>query len=161
MVRRVTVALVALLLGLGGAAPALATDPGTVNLLGCAFGGGTPVPAGTAVTLRFAFGTDTLGEATTFLKSSSVAAGIDGVNIANAKSYFSAPARNPMAPGWTVAWTYPTGRELAAGDAMTASFDVVLSHSVPVGTSSATGHQLVLRPGSIFGGPITCVIGAI
>lgn len=160
MRRRLLSAVFALALGLAGAAPAVAAPVGTVNLIACAFGGGSVVAAGTPITVTVGLSTSTLGQAGSFLKAASVAAAVDGTPIQNAKAYFSQPIWDTASRTAIITWTYPTGRTLAVGFSLTVTIDVVVSRTVTIGKELDSRRQELIQPGSIFGGPITCTVTA-
>lgn len=67
-----------------------------------------------------------------FLKDVTVTASVDGTQIANANSYWSAPEPFPPAgpKALTTVWTYPAGITLGAGQSMIFATDGVLAHAI-------------------------------
>jgi hypothetical protein len=105
-----------------------------------------------------------------FLKDVTVTASVDGTQIANANSYWSAPEPFPPAgpKALTTVWTYPAGITLGAGQSMIFATDWVLAHAIGA-VPNVLGPMTPPPPwgvfgggatpaGSIIGGPITCTI---
>jgi hypothetical protein len=159
MRRRLPALLLALAASLAPAAPAAAVPAASVNVIACAFGGGATVPAGAPITVRFSWSSDNLGRARTLLSAASVVVSIDGAPVVDATSDLSAPEWSTTAQSWVSTWTYPTGQTLAASQSMTVTVDLVLSHPITLQKLDSKGVDRV-GPGSVFGGPISCLIGA-
>jgi hypothetical protein len=126
------------------------------------------VPAGSTVTLQGREVFFNQGLPMVFLKDVTVTASVDGTQIANANSYWSAP--EPFPPGGPKAlatvWTYPTGITLGAGQSMIFTTDWVLAHAVGGGPNLGPMKPpppwgvfgSVTHAGSAINGPITCTI---
>jgi hypothetical protein len=140
-----------------GLVGATSATPVTVSLVSCVFGGGgnATVPAGSQVTVRIGWADINRGLVQDFLNAQTTTATVNGSPVANASSYWG-----PISDNNVTFWLYDTGVVLGAGDTMTVTADVSLSHPIPGGKDDE-GHPLFNGPGSIFGGPITCTITGV
>ncbi|MGE5287482.1 MAG: hypothetical protein ACM3ML_09820 [Micromonosporaceae bacterium] len=120
-------------------------------------GGQATVPAGSTVTFQGGWADSNLGLIKNFLNDVTVTASVNGTQIANANSYWSAPEVFTPEPGvtaWATFWTYPTGITLSTGQSLTFTTDWVLSHPVV----TLLGGRAMIPAGSLFGGPISCTV---
>jgi hypothetical protein len=160
MRRFVLASILGLSLTLGSTLAVAAADPVTVSYAGCVFGNGgsATVPADSAVSIRFGWGTETKAQVAAFLKAVTTYASVDGTNVANANSYLSAPA--VVSGTWATIWTYPTGRSLATGQSMTVTLNFYLSHKVATGRDPDTGRLLKAGPGFVMPQGLSCTVQA-
>ncbi len=150
MKRLITLLVVTAALAVPATASASTT---TVPLIGCAFGGGATVPAGDDVALRFTWGDKTDGLVRDFLNAQTTIVSVNGGPAADASRNYGSVS------GAASHWFYDTGASLAAGQSMTVTLDVLLSHKLKDRDATAMeGHPVFNGPGSVFGGPITCTI---
>ena len=91
-----------------------------------------------------------------FFNSQTTSATVDGTPIANPSSYWG-----PIDSDNISIWLYPTGTTLAAGQTMTVTFDISLSHQIPDFKDADTGKHPFEGRGSVFGGPISCTITGV
>jgi hypothetical protein len=138
-------------------APVSASTPTTVSYAACAFGGGSIVPAGSQISVRFGWPADTAGQIKSFLGAAAITAQVDGVVIQDPNQYFSAPQR--VSGGWATYWLYDTRSTLAAGQSMVVTIDLYLSHKVVGPKDPDFNGQVLSGPGSVLAGT-SCTIAA-
>jgi len=151
--RRLLAPLLGVVLLVGSAATVSADSEVAIDPLLCAVvsNGAMAVEPGDTVIATFGWGAKTLGQEKAFLNSAHVALSIDG-QPTDVKPYLGEPSQVDK-KFWTVFWNVPVGT-LAAGESVTITLDIVLDQPVYDGF----GHS---PRGSIFGGPITCVLTAV
>jgi hypothetical protein len=139
------------------AATAGASSPVSVGLSGCYFanGGNATVPAGSAVTVRFAWGENNRGRVQDFLNAQTTTADVNGTPIAGASGLWG-PIQDSAST-----WRASAGTLANAGDSVTVHFQVNVTHVVSEGKDPDTGQHFKVGPGALLPADFGCTITAV
>jgi len=154
----VTAAVAAAVVAASFAGISKADTPTTVSIVSCVLqhGGKVTVAAGSTISFRFGWAARTLGLDQEFLNALDLNASIDGTAIADASSYWSAPAPAVINGNnvYLTNWLYPTGITLQSGDSVTLVWNGVLTRPITDGFTHG------VFKGDVLGGNDTCTVTA-
>ena len=119
-----------------------------VNPFFCMDEGGSTVPAGSRVVLRFGWGTKTKGQLTNFLKAQTTTISLDGAAAIDLSDSWSAIEPRPDEGDFVARVRHDTGVTLSAGESLQADGMMAVSHVSFDGFFDEDTHRpFLFRPG--------------